>query len=105
MPLGDEAAIRLYRRFGLTPLRYWFEMVASTAEVPAVALPDGLRVVPYSAEYEQGLYAAHMEAFADNWGHQHRDLPGWAALTVRAKGFLPELSRWRSTAGSWRGMC
>src|SRR5258705_1940467 len=31
---ADADAQRLYRRFGLAPVRYWFDMVAPTAGVP-----------------------------------------------------------------------
>jgi mycothiol synthase len=92
-PLGGEDAARLYRRFGMTPLRYWFEMAAPTAGAAALAVPPGVRVAAYSAEHEVALYSTHMEAFADNWGHQQRDLASWVALTVRSTRFLPELSR------------
>jgi mycothiol synthase len=84
-----EDAIKLYRRFGMAPLRYWFEMRALARRAPAYAVPDGMRLVPYSAEHELALYTAHMEAFADNWGHQHRDLASWVGLTVRSKRFQP----------------
>lgn len=90
--LGDESAVRLFRRFGLTPARYWFDMVAPTAQAPALPLPDDLRVTTYSIEHEKALHAAHSEAFADHWGYQRRDLEQWATMTVRAETFLPDLS-------------
>lgn len=91
-PLADEAAIRLYRRFGMTAARYWFEMVASTAQVPAAPTPDGLRLVAYSPKLDDAVYDAHMEAFAANWAFQHRDRSSWLGITVRSGEFLPELS-------------
>lgn len=90
--VGDEEAVRLFRRFGMTPVRYWFEMAAPTAQAPAMALPDGLRVTTYSPEHEKTLHAAHTEAFADHWGSQRRDLEQWATMTVRSETFLPHLS-------------
>jgi mycothiol synthase len=90
--VADEQTTRLFERFGMTPVRYWFEMVAPTTDVPAVALPDGLRTVGYTSAHEPALHAAHMDAFADHWGFEHRPLESWAALTVRSERFAPELS-------------
>jgi mycothiol synthase len=91
--IGDETAIRLLRRFGLSPARYWFEMWAPTGPVASSALPSGLRSAPYAPEYDEPLHRAHMEAFADHWGYQSRPFEDWAGLTVRSAGFLPALSR------------
>jgi ribosomal protein S18 acetylase RimI-like enzyme len=91
--LEDESALRLYRRFGMTPQRYWFDMAAPTHPAPEAPLPEGLTVRPYSPDLEKDLYAAHMEAFDDHWGYQKREFPEWVAMTVRTEGFLPELSR------------
>ncbi len=90
--VADEQTTRLFERFGMSPVRYWFDMVAPTAGVPAVALPDGLRLVGYTAEHEIALHGAHMDAFADHWGFEHRPLESWAVLTVRSERFAPELS-------------
>ncbi|MCW2640995.1 MAG: GCN5-related N-acetyltransferase [Dactylosporangium sp.] len=88
----DETTISLYRRFDLTPVRYWFDMVASTASTTAVVPPAGLQSTTYRSTYEKDLYEAHMEAFADHWGFQRRDCEEWATLTVRSQAFIPELS-------------
>lgn len=97
VPTGDREALRLFRRFGLSPVRYWFEMVAAIGEVPAtpaMPIPDGLHTTAYvpSPELERALHDAHMEAFAGNWGFQRRELDDWLNVTVRAPHFRPELS-------------
>jgi mycothiol synthase len=89
---GDETATSLYRRFGLTPVRYWFDMVAPTARGAAVAPPDGLAFTSCRAVNEKDLYEAHMEAFVDHWGYQRRGFPEWVARTLRSETFLPDLS-------------
>jgi ribosomal protein S18 acetylase RimI-like enzyme len=90
---NDTVALRLYRRFDLTPIRFWFEMVAPTAVVPGAAAPGGVDIVDYVPGREIELYQAHEEAFADHWGHQDRGADGWLAQSVRSARFLPELSR------------
>lgn len=94
MIAGDEDAARLYRRFGMSPVRYWVEMAAPTAGAAErrMALPDGLQVVGYAPEYEPAVHQAHMEAFADHWGYQYRERDGWAVVTVRSQRFRPALS-------------
>jgi mycothiol synthase len=90
---GDADAKRLYRRFGLAPVRYWFQMAAPTTGVRDVVAPEGLAIVGYESGREPQLYAAHIEAFADHWGFQARGEDGWLARTVHAGEFLPRLSR------------
>jgi ribosomal protein S18 acetylase RimI-like enzyme len=89
----DADALRLYRRFGLKPVRYWFEMEAAADRAPAVPVPDGLRIEEYWPGRDPDLHAAHIEAFADHWGSQSRTYPDWLSLTVRNEIFLPALSR------------
>jgi GNAT superfamily N-acetyltransferase len=91
-PEGDRDAARLFRRLGLAPIRYWFEMTAGTANPPRVPVPDGLRVEWYRSDMADALYRAHQDAFAQNWSFQRRDAASWARLTVDAPSFAPELS-------------
>lgn len=89
--VGDTAP-RLYERFGATPSRYYFEMVAPAKDLSR-ATPDGLRVLPYEPGFERALYDSHMEAFSDHWGFQKRDFDKWVGYTVRSETFRPDLSR------------
>ena len=90
---ADTEAQALYRRFGLAPVRYWFDMVAPTGGVPDVPVPDGLDIAGYRPGRDRDLYAAHMEAFSDHWGFQAREEEPWLMLTVGSADFLPDLSR------------
>jgi mycothiol synthase len=92
--MADDAdGIRLFKRFGLNPIRYWFDMVARTLRPPAVPLPPVLRMVPYASEYEIAVHAAHNEAFTDHHGFQPVDLETWTPMRVRSSRFLAPLSR------------
>jgi GNAT superfamily N-acetyltransferase len=91
--VDDASAARLMRRFGLAPVRYFFEMAAATKKPGSAGLPEGLESLPYRAELERPLYEAHMEAFADHWGYQRRGFDEWVGMTLRSSGFRPELSR------------
>jgi mycothiol synthase len=75
---SDESAGRLFARFGFRPVRYWYDMERPVADpVASTPLADGLRIVRYEPRYEDGLYAAHMEAFSDHWGFQWRPQAEW----------------------------
>lgn len=87
---GD--GVRLFRRFGLTPARYWFTMAAPTAAPPDTPVPDGLRLERFAPQWERETYAVHMEAFADHWGFQQRPFPAWRQVTVGSERFRPEWS-------------
>lgn len=89
----DTASIRLYERFQMSPRRYWFDMEASTANVPVVEMPGDVHSVPFEAEHAAGVHAAHMEAFVDHFGFQRRDFEDWRLKSVDAEHFRPDLSR------------
>ncbi|HEX6872314.1 MAG TPA: GNAT family N-acetyltransferase [Micromonosporaceae bacterium] len=89
---GDDDTRRLCARFGLDPVRYFFEMQASLDATNGAGVPDGFAVTSYQVQHEKDVYEAHMEAFQDHWGYQRRAFDEWSALTVRSPGFLPEHS-------------
>jgi mycothiol synthase len=91
----DGPSQRLFARFGLSPVRYFFEMAAPAKPDAAagVTLPAGLRAVPYAPEHERTLYEAHVEAFSDHWGFQQREFEHWIRFTTRSELFRPDLSR------------
>jgi ribosomal protein S18 acetylase RimI-like enzyme len=89
----DEGAIRLFRRFGLRPVRYFLEMTGPTADPPAVRPPAGIRVADYAGDLRTAVYEAHMEAFADHWGFQRSAIERWAAMTIDSEPFRGDLSR------------
>ncbi len=91
--VDDLPAARLMRRFGLAPVRYFFEMAADTGKGGSAPLPDGLASVAYRPELERPLYEAHVEAFEDHWGYQRRGFDEWVGMTIRSSGYRPELSR------------
>jgi GNAT superfamily N-acetyltransferase len=88
----DTSALALLARSGFTPVRYSFDMVASTANVPDLQAPDGVTIAPYSADQAEAVHEAHMEAFAQNWGYQYRPFETWSAMTLFAGSFNPDLT-------------
>ncbi|MBO0868487.1 MAG: GNAT family N-acetyltransferase, partial [Micromonosporaceae bacterium] len=90
--VADEAAQRLYRRLGMVPARYWFEMEAATASAPSLPVPDGFQMVGYRSTLDKEVYDAHMEAFGDHWGFQRDEFDRWTEMSVGSQLFLPGLS-------------
>lgn len=91
--VGDTSAIRLFERFGFTVARHFLEMTAPTTPPPAAVPVEGVRTGPYDKDQDHELYAVHMAAFGELWGHQDRSFEAWAAQTVGAETFLPGLAR------------
>ncbi len=85
----------LVRAAGYQPVRYWYGMKRDlSSPLPRIpAVPDGLRVVPWSAELDGALRRAHGEAFADHWGSTAPDEQRWTQWYTGSRGFQPELSR------------
>jgi mycothiol synthase len=90
---SDASAARLFRRFGLDPVRYFLTMRAATAGDRAAPVPAGIRVAAYTGDLRAAVHAAHQEAFADHWGHEHSDADTWSPRTTGHPEFAPGLSR------------
>jgi mycothiol synthase len=101
---GTEAtAFALFERFGMQPVRYWYEMAADLS-VPVGSVPVGsvrvsprprpdLPVIPFSADYTAALYAAHNEAMADHFDFELIGLAEWSEQELHQPGFRPDLTR------------
>ncbi len=91
--IKETQASRLFERFGMRPVRYFFEMVAPTADVIPTEMPAGFRVVAYTPDLARRVYEADEEAFRDHWGHEDRPIDQWTTLTVGSDLFRGDLSR------------
>jgi mycothiol synthase len=88
----DTQSPRLFARFGLQPVRYWYEMDRAVGDpIPDLPLADGLRIVAYDPAFDDLLYVAHMEAFSDHWGFQWRPKDEFLKRFERST-FRPEQS-------------
>jgi ribosomal protein S18 acetylase RimI-like enzyme len=86
-----EANHRLYARMGFEPVR-WFEELGRPLEaLPAVVVPEGVELVPWSLERNEEYRLVHNEAFADHWGSTPTGPEDWHDATV-GHGARPDLS-------------
>lgn len=76
-----EGAHALYRKMGMSPVRYHEELLRSLDDLPVVTVPDGARIVPWPAERTEELRATKNEAFADHWGSTPTSVEHWRQLT------------------------
>jgi mycothiol synthase len=93
---GDTAAERLYRRFGFTPVRYWFGMEAPLtpgARGDVGEYPNGIRAETAVGVDPAALHQAHQESFAHYFGFEPQDLAQWRRRTLDSEMFRPDLSR------------
>jgi len=73
------ASRALFAAAGFAPMRYYSEMRRPLAEpLPAHAVPDGLRLVPWTPDVDEAVRLAHNEAFADHWGSEPRTPETWS---------------------------
>lgn len=68
-----EDAHRLYRRFGLEPVRYIKEMIRPLDRPIEVDSIDGVRIVPWDRTLDEEARATLNKAFADHWGSTPSD--------------------------------
>lgn len=76
---------RLAERAGLAPLR-WFTTLhrplTTTAPLPAIDLPDDLRLVPLGEARDEEVRLAHNDAWVDHWGFAASPAADWHARVV-----------------------
>lgn len=76
--VDDVAAVRLFERAGLTPLRHYAMLRRDLSmPIPAVLEPDGVVVEPWTPDAEEDARLAHNAAFADHWGSQPQSAERW----------------------------
>jgi GNAT superfamily N-acetyltransferase len=91
--LSEPEALRLFERFGLHAVRYWFSMAMPLDRPPVRPMPAGLRVVAYADDMATAVYEAHVDAFTDHHDYEPRTADQWTELHVRSDDFRGDLSR------------
>jgi mycothiol synthase len=74
----ERSAIALYERAGLTPVRYFEEMIRPLEPGDAAPEPPGIALRRWDVGRSEELRAVHNEAFADLWGSSPLDRDAWA---------------------------
>lgn len=77
----DESARdgrRLYAAAGFSPVRWYTTMRRDlSTPLPEAPLPEGVRIVAWTEELDEGVRLAHNETFADHWGSEPQTRESW----------------------------
>lgn len=92
----NPGALALLERCGMRPARYFTSMErdllgAGAAPLADPVVPDGVRLVPYSADRSDEARLARNDAFRDHWGSQPSDPERWSQF-VDSDLFRTDLS-------------
>jgi mycothiol synthase len=83
---------RLLQRRGFEPERYFADMDRPLTDLPEVAAPAGIDLVPFTWDRDEEVRRAHNAAFVDHFGSGERDEAVWRSLFTGQKAFRPDLS-------------
>jgi ribosomal protein S18 acetylase RimI-like enzyme len=78
-----EDSFRLYRRFGLEPVRFIKEMIRALDAPIVPRSPDGVEILPWDRSLDEGTREALNEAFGDHWGSTPLDEDSFRHLVER----------------------
>jgi len=78
-----EDSFRLYRRFGLEPVRFIKEMVRPLDAPIVPRSPEGVEILPWDRSLDEGTREALNEAFGDHWGSTPLDEDSFRHLVER----------------------
>lgn len=85
-------ALRLFERAGFETARYFLELRRDLADpIRAVALPEGVRVIPWDAGWTDRALEAKNAAFRDHWGSQPATAEQWES-SLALSTFRPDLT-------------
>jgi mycothiol synthase len=82
----------LFRSQGFTPARYFQHMEHPLGDaIPDAAIPDGLRIEPWSAQNDEEFRMIRNESFQDHWGSAPMLADSWQSR-ITNHTFRPEVS-------------
>jgi mycothiol synthase len=95
MLFADDRSTRTHRlatSAGFAPARYFTGLSRVIADpIPALPLPEGIRLEPYRPELSAATLKAKNAAFRDHWGSQPMTEEQWASMLALSV-FRPDLS-------------
>jgi ribosomal protein S18 acetylase RimI-like enzyme len=79
-----EDNFRLYRRFGIEPVRYIEEMIRPLGDRVEPRTPEGVQIIPWDRSRDEGARLALNESFRDHWGSTPMDAHAFAHFVERS---------------------
>jgi len=89
----DVAADRLLTGRGYRAVRRFWEMTIELGDdpPPALRLPEGFRIEPFSTEHARAFHGALEEAFAEHWDYQPTPFETWWERQIAKPDHDPSL--------------
>lgn len=72
-----EDSLHLYDRYGMSPVRWFEDLIHPLTEPLTVPPPDDVRIEPWTEAPEDEIRVTSNESFADHWGSTPRDPTAW----------------------------
>lgn len=94
----------LYRSLGMATVRFHEELLRPLTDLPHVAVPEGVRLVPWDPRRSEEIRVMKNLAFEDHWGSTPTSVESWHELT-EGPGARLDLSTLAVTADRVVGMC
>ena len=73
----EKEAIALYEKHGLTPIRYFSELIRPLSDLTAPPPIPGIQIVAWDPTRDEELRQVTNAAFADHWGSTPLDRDAW----------------------------
>lgn len=73
----ESEAIALYERYGLVPVRYYYELIRPISDVAPVPDTGGIDIVAWDPGRDEELRQVTNASFADHWGSTPLDRGAW----------------------------
>lgn len=99
-----EPAHHLYARLGLTPVRWFEDLLRDLADPLEAPPPAGVQLTAWTEIDDEAARRVANDAFADHWGSTPRDRQAWAHLLASSDMRL-DLSFGAVAAGELVGVC
>lgn len=97
-------AHELYRSLGMSTVRFHEELLRPLTDLPTVAVPEGVRLVPWDRRRSEEIRTMKNLAFEDHWGSTPTSAESWHELT-EGPGARLDLSTLAVATDRVVGMC
>jgi mycothiol synthase len=90
---GQAGLVPLAEASGFAPVRWFARMERSlSGDLPAIRTPDGLSVVTWTPELNEGARHVRNASFLDHWGSVSHTSESWMSFTTGSRNFRPDAS-------------
>ncbi|MFC4111670.1 GNAT family N-acetyltransferase [Nonomuraea zeae] len=90
---SQAGLVALAEASGFEAVRWFARMERSlSGDLPATRTPDGMSIVAWTPEVNEGARHVRNESFRDHWGSVSHTAESWASFTTGSRNFRPDAS-------------